>query len=82
ILDIPSGFEGMIEECNGILGTSWTADDVGRIGKEVIDMERDFNRAAGFTSADDRLPEFMTYEPLPPHNAVWDITDEELDSIL
>ncbi len=82
ILDIPSGFEGMLEECNGILGTSWTADDVGRIGKEVIDMERKFNRAAGFTKADDRLPEFMTYEPLPPHNAVWDITDEELDSIL
>ena len=82
ILDIPSGFEGMIEECNGILGTSWTADDVGRIGKEIIDMERAFNRAAGFTSADDRLPEFMTYEPLPPHNAVWDIADEELDSIL
>ena len=82
ILDIPSGFEGMIEECNGILGTSWTADDVGRIGKEIIDIERAFNRAAGFTSADDRLPEFMTYEPLPPHNAVWDIADEELDSIL
>jgi len=82
ILDIPSGFEGMIEECNGILGTSWTAEDVSRIGKEVIDMEREFNRAAGFTKADDRLPEFMTYEPLPPHNAVWDIKDEELDSIL
>ena len=82
ILDIPSGFEGMIEECNGILGTSWTADDVGRIGKEIIDTERAFNRAAGFTKADDRLPEFMTYEPLPPHNAVWDIPGEELDSIL
>jgi len=81
ILDIPSGFEGMIEECNGILGTSWTAADVTRIGKEVIDIEREFNRAAGFTRADDRLPEFMTYEPLPPHNAVWDIPDEELDSI-
>ncbi|HHR85093.1 MAG TPA: aldehyde ferredoxin oxidoreductase, partial [Candidatus Acetothermia bacterium] len=81
ILDIPSGFEGMIEECNGILGTSWSADDVGRIGKEVIDIEREFNRAAGFTKADDRLPEFMTYEQLPPHNAVWDIPDEELDSI-
>ena len=82
ILDIPSGFEGMIEECNGILGTSWSADDVGRIGKEIIDMERAFNCAAGFTKEDDRLPEFMSTEPLPPHNTVWDITDEELDSIL
>jgi len=82
ILDIPTGFEGMIEECNGVLGTDWNADDVTRIGKEVIDMERAFNRAAGFTKADDRLPEFMKNEPLPPHNTVWDVSDEELDRVL
>jgi aldehyde:ferredoxin oxidoreductase len=28
---------------------------------------------------DDRLPEFFE-EPCPPHNAVWDFTDEEIDS--
>ncbi|MCK5247554.1 aldehyde ferredoxin oxidoreductase [Candidatus Bipolaricaulota bacterium] len=81
ILDIASGFEGMVEECNGVLDTSWTADDVSRIGKEVLDLELDFNRKAGFTKADDRLPEFMTYEPLPPHNVVWDIADSELDKV-
>ena len=32
ILDIASGFEGMVEECNGVLGTNWTADDVGQVG--------------------------------------------------
>ena len=32
ILDIASGFEGMVEECNGVLGTSWTADDVKQRG--------------------------------------------------
>ncbi len=82
ILDIATGFEGMIEGCNGVLGTAWNADDVGRIGKEIIDMERSFNRAAGFTEADDRLPEFMRREPLPPHNTVWDVRDEELDRVL
>jgi aldehyde:ferredoxin oxidoreductase len=82
ILDNPSGLTGMIDECNGILGTNWNADDVTRIGKEIIDMEREFNRSAGFTEKDDRLPEFMYTEPLPPHNAVWDIPDGELDSIL
>jgi len=81
ILDIASGFEGMVEECNGVLGTKWTADDVGRIGKEILDLELDFNRKAGFTKADDRLPEFMTYEPLPPHNVVWDIADSEIDKV-
>jgi len=81
ILDIASGFEGMIDECNGMLGTNWTADDVSRIGKEIIDLELDFNRRAGFTKIDDRLPEFMTYEKLPPHDVVWDIADAELDKV-
>jgi len=81
ILDIASGFEGMVEECNGVLGTSWTADDVARIGKEILDLELDFNRRAGFTRLDDRLPEFMTYEKLPPHDTVWDISDAEIDKV-
>ncbi|MFC2078128.1 aldehyde ferredoxin oxidoreductase family protein [Candidatus Bipolaricaulota bacterium] len=81
ILDIESGFQGMIDECNGMLGTSWTADDVGRIGKEILDLELDFNRKAGFTAADDRLPEFMTYEKLPPHDVTWDIADSEIDKV-
>lgn len=81
ILDIASGFEGMVEECNGVLGTNWTMDDVGRIGGETIKMERGFNEAAGFTKAHDRLPEFMNYEKLPPHNVVFDVPDEVLDKV-
>jgi aldehyde:ferredoxin oxidoreductase len=81
ILDIPEGLEGTVESCNGVLGTDWTLDDIGRIGSEVIDMERAFNKAAGFTKAHDRLPEFMKYEKLPPHNVVFDVTDEELDKV-
>jgi len=81
ILDIASGFEGMVEECNGVLGTDWTTDDVDRIGKEIIGKERAFNEAAGFTKVHDRVPEFMKYEKLPPHNTVWDVPDEVLDSV-
>jgi len=81
ILDIASGFEGVVEECNGVLGTNWTMDDVNRIGLEILKKEREFNEKAGFTKADDRLPEFMKYEPLPPHNVVWDVPDEELDKV-
>jgi len=81
ILDIASGFEGVVEECNGILGTNWTVDDVTRLGKEVLDKELAFNRAAGFTPADDRLPEFMKYEKLPPHDVIWDVPDETLDAV-
>ncbi len=81
ILDIPEGFEGMVESCAARLGTNWTAEDVTRIGKEILKTERAFDLAAGFTKQDDRPPEFMRYEPLPPHNQVWDVPDEALDSV-
>jgi aldehyde:ferredoxin oxidoreductase len=81
ILDIPSGNEGMVEELNGILGTSYTVDDVVELGSDILRKERAFNEAAGFTKAHDRLPEFMKYEPLPPHNTVYDVPDAELDAV-
>ncbi len=81
ILDIASGFEGMIEECNGVLGTNWNADDVVAYGANTLKVERKFNEAAGLTNAADRIPEFMKLEPLPPHNQVFDIPDEALDSV-
>ena len=51
------------------------------IGKESLRLEREFNTMAGFTNADDRLPEWMYREPLPPHNSVFDVSDEDLDGI-
>ena len=51
------------------------------LGKETIKLEREFNRRAGFTAKDDRLPDWMREEPLPPHNAVFDVSEDELDHI-
>lgn len=81
VLDIASGLEGMVEECNGVLGTNWTTEDIGRIGAEILKKERAFNEAAGYGDTDDRIPEFMKYEPLPPHNQVYDGSDTALDSV-
>ncbi|MBM4332845.1 MAG: aldehyde ferredoxin oxidoreductase [Deltaproteobacteria bacterium] len=81
VLDIPSGFEGMMEECNGVLGTNWTSEDAAKIGGEILRKERAFNEAAGIGKADDRVPEFMKFEPLPPHNQVFDVPDKALDSV-
>jgi aldehyde:ferredoxin oxidoreductase len=50
-------------------------------GRQCLKLEREFNRQAGFTAADDRLPEWMTREPLPPHDAVFDVPEEDLDSV-
>lgn len=52
-----------------------------QLGKETIELELRFNRTAGFTAADDRLPEWMYAEPVPPQNAVFDVSDEDLDTI-
>ncbi|WP_448589999.1 aldehyde ferredoxin oxidoreductase family protein [Thermodesulfobium sp.] len=81
ILDIPSGFEGMVEACNAVTGANWTTSDAYNIGLNILNMEHQFNLSAGFTSNDDRPPEFMKLEPVPPHNMVWDMADSELDSI-
>ncbi len=81
ILDIPEGLEGIVESLNGVLGASLTVDDVPKIGQQIIDTEIAFNRAAGFTAVHDRLPEFIKEEKLPPSNEVFNVTDEELDSV-
>jgi len=81
LLDISEGVEGMVETINGVLGTDFTVDSVAEIGKQILKTERVFNEAAGFTSVDDRLPEFMREEALPPHNEVFDVPDEELDRV-
>ena len=81
ILDIPEGWAGMAESVAGVTGLDITGDDVIAIGKEVLKMERLFNEAAGFTPADDRLPEFMRDEALPPHNVKWTMSDEDLDQV-
>jgi len=81
ILDIPEGLEGVVESLNGVLGANLTVDDVAPIGKSIIDTELDFNKKAGFTPMDDRLPEFFMEEKLPPHNTVFDVSDDDLDSV-
>ena len=52
----------------------WTA-----LGTRIIKAELEFNRKAGFTSADDRLPRMFYEEPLPPHNKVVVISDAQMD---
>ena len=51
------------------------------LGRETLQLEREFNRRAGFTAAHDRLPEWLTREALPPTGAVFDVSEEDLDSV-
>ncbi len=78
ILDNDDGFAGMKGSVDAFLGKDI---DVTEYGLAVLKKEREFNAKAGFTNADDRLPEFFYTEPLPPHNVTFDVTDEELDMV-
>ena len=81
IMDIDEGMEGMIETVNGVLGTDYSAGEVMEKGMDILKEEREFNKKAGFSKEDDRMPEFIKDEKLPPHNTVFDVSDEELDKV-
>ena len=51
------------------------------LGKETIKLEREFNKRAGFTAKDDRLPKWMTEEAIPENGSVFDVSEDVLDHI-
>jgi aldehyde:ferredoxin oxidoreductase len=81
ILDQPETFQALVDVVGAFLGQPMTADDVTELGKTVLKNEREFNAAAGFTSKDDRLPDYFKNETLAPHNVTFGVTDEELDTV-
>ena len=81
ILDIPEGLEGIVEMCNARFGWDKTVNDYIEMGKQVLRDERAFNKSAGIGDGADNLPEFFRKETLPPHNVVFDVTKEELDTV-
>ncbi len=61
-------------------GTAFSGDDWRELGLKVLKAERMFNRAAGFTAEDDRLPPMFYSEPLPPYNVVVKVSEAEMDT--
>lgn len=56
----------LAEAINAAVGTHLAPTFFQEIGRECLRLEREFNIAAGFTEADDNLPDFFYDEPLPP----------------
>jgi aldehyde:ferredoxin oxidoreductase len=81
ILDQPETFQALLDLVNATYGLSLNGDSVVELGKKVLTSERDFNKAAGFSAQHDRLPRFMTTEPLAPHNVTFQVKDEDLDKV-
>lgn len=70
------------EALNGLYGEGWSIERVVGLGLETVKFEKAFNRAAGFTPEDDRLPQFFYDEPSMMTGATFDFTDEELAQVL
>lgn len=81
MLDDAAAHEALCEMASALQGRPLSGDDLAEMGKQTLAVERAFNEAAGFTSADDRLPEFFRTEPLAPHQTTFDVPDEELDEL-
>jgi aldehyde:ferredoxin oxidoreductase len=77
VLDNPEGLQMIVDMINAMYGLSLVVDDVTSLGISILKDELEFNRLAGFTPKDDRLPD-MFKEEVAPHNTTWDFTDEEL----
>lgn len=71
----------MVDMLNGIYGWGWTKEDFDQFNRQVLRDELEFNRLAGKTKNDYRIPEYMREEPLPPHNTVFDVPDSDLDTV-
>jgi aldehyde:ferredoxin oxidoreductase len=81
VLDDPAAMQGICEMLSGLYGRPYSADDFLALGKRVLSQERAFNAAAGFTAADDRLPNYFKTEKLAPHDTTFAVPDEELDKV-
>jgi aldehyde:ferredoxin oxidoreductase len=62
-------------------GWELTYPEIRQIGADILEAERQFNENAGVSERFCKIPEFMREEPLPPNNTVFDIDQEELESI-
>jgi aldehyde:ferredoxin oxidoreductase len=66
---------------NARYGTDLNEQDMINLGITTIKEELAFNRSAGWTDIENHLPGFMRTEKLPPNDVVFDIPQEEIDTI-
>lgn len=81
VLDQPDTFQALLDMLSAFYGINMTGDGVTDLGKKVLKMERDFNKAAGFTPQHDRLPSYFKTEKFAPHNVTFQVKDEDLDKV-
>jgi aldehyde:ferredoxin oxidoreductase len=71
----------LTDAINAAHGTTLTPAFFEELGAATLRYELEFNRQAGFTAADDDLPEFFYQEPLPPTDLVARFRGDEVHQI-
>lgn len=71
----------LAELINARHGWKLIFEDVQQMGLKCLEAEAKFNELAGTGLECSDVPEFMRYEPLPPHNTVFDISRTEMNNI-
>ena len=61
-----------------LVGREVSRDEIADLGWQTLEDEWAFNRAAGFTEADDVLPECMRTDPVGPAREVFDLPAEAI----
>jgi aldehyde:ferredoxin oxidoreductase len=77
----PDYNEYLVKTIAAFKGAPFTEENLLELGRRTLRAEHDFNRRAGFNSAHDRLPEFMREIKIKPHDLVFDVPYEEVDTL-
>lgn len=78
----PEALGHLVDMMSAKFGGEWSVDRLMGLGVQTLILEKQFNRAAGFSAKDDRLPDFMYTESLESVAASFDLSDEELAKTL
>ncbi|MDD4650236.1 MAG: aldehyde ferredoxin oxidoreductase C-terminal domain-containing protein [Desulfoplanes sp.] len=78
VLDTEDSLDVIAKMISAKYGIDFKASDVAPVGVNILRDEYAFNEAAGFTKADDQLPEFFSKEIFPPHNTRWEYSIDDL----
>jgi aldehyde:ferredoxin oxidoreductase len=71
----------IIDSMSAITGEEYSDTYLIELGEAVLEIERRFNKAAGLTKDDDRLPKFFADEKLGSGQSTFDVSEEDLDSV-
>ncbi|HVP80155.1 MAG TPA: aldehyde ferredoxin oxidoreductase C-terminal domain-containing protein [Thermodesulfobacteriota bacterium] len=81
LLDIPALQKHLVACVSAKLGSPLDENYLTQLGVSTLKVERKFNKAAGFTKKDDRLPKFFLEEKLPPSGNIFDVPEDEIDAV-